>query len=172
MMVVATEMFREVFRRWPSGVSVTTTRVRGRAHGMVVGSLCSLSAEPPLVMFSAGEASRTRALVEEAGFFAASILAHDQQHIFARFAGHDPEHDDDRFAGLLVTEHITGAPIFPQALAWVDCRVVERHHGTTYTIFVGEVVAAGLGQADEQAPLVYFRRHCCRLLGPETGRCR
>src|SRR5262249_1276215 len=161
-MAIATDLFREVFRRWPSGVSVTTTRVRGRAHGMVVGSLCSLSAEPPLVMFSAGAASRTRVLVEEAGIFAASILAYGQQQIFARFAGHDPEHDDDRFSGFTVTESITGAPIFPQALAWVDCRVVARHHGTTYTIFVGEVVAAGLGEAAEQAPLVYFRRHCCR----------
>jgi flavin reductase (DIM6/NTAB) family NADH-FMN oxidoreductase RutF len=166
-MGVAPELFREVFRRWPSGVAVATTRTAGRVHGMVVGSLCSLSAEPPLVMISAGHASRTGAMIDEAGIFAASILAAEQTGLFERFAGRDPDHDDDRFAGLTVAVGLTGAPIVPEALAWVDCRVVARHPGVTYTIFVGEVLAAGLGQVAETSPLVYFRRRCCRLLhGP------
>ena len=157
-MAISEELFREVFRRWPIGVAVATTRVGDRAHGMVVGSLYWLSAAPPLVLFSAGQASRTRALVDAAGIFAASILSADQTTIFERFAGRDPVHDDDRFAGLTVAEAVTGAPVFPEALAWVDCKVVARHPGATYTIFVGEVLAAGLGSAAERAPLVYFRR--------------
>jgi flavin reductase (DIM6/NTAB) family NADH-FMN oxidoreductase RutF len=50
-------------------------------------------------------------------------------------------------------------------LAWIDCQVVARHVGTTYTIFVGEVVAAALGQAAEASPLVYYQRRCCHLNG-------
>ena len=157
-MTITEELFREVFRRWPSGVAVATTRVGGRAHGMVVGSLCWLSSAPPLVMFSAGQASRTRVLVDAAGVFAASILAADQMTVFERFTGRDLAHDDDRFAGLTVAAEVTGAPVFPEAVAWVDCRVVARHPGATYTIFVGEVLAAGLGSAAEAPPLVYFRR--------------
>jgi flavin reductase (DIM6/NTAB) family NADH-FMN oxidoreductase RutF len=165
-MAVSPELFREVFRRWPSGVAVATTRTAGRVHGMVVGSLCSLSAEPPLVMVSAGHSSRSGALVGEAGIFAASILACEQTALLERFAGRDPDHDDDRFAGLTVAVGLTGAPILPEAVAWVDCRVVARHPGTTYTIFVGEVVAAGLGLAAETTPLIYFQRQCCRLHEP------
>jgi flavin reductase (DIM6/NTAB) family NADH-FMN oxidoreductase RutF len=165
-MVVSPELFREVFRRWPSGVAVATTRTVDRLHGMVVGSLCSLSAEPPLVMISAGHSSRTGALIGEAGIFAASILSGEQTALFTRFAGRDPDYDDDRFAGLAVAAGPTGAPIFSEALAWVDCRVVARHPGVTYTLFVGEVVAAGLGQAAETPPLLYFRRQCCQLCGP------
>jgi flavin reductase (DIM6/NTAB) family NADH-FMN oxidoreductase RutF len=165
-MVVSPELFRDVFRRWPSGVAVATTRTAGRVHGMVVGSLCSLSAEPPLVIISAGHGSRTGALVGEAGIFAVSILSAEQTALFERFAGRDPDHDDDRFAGLAVAVGLTGAPILPEALAWIDCRVVARHPGATYTVFVGEVLAAGLGQAAEATPLLYFRRQCCRLQGP------
>jgi flavin reductase (DIM6/NTAB) family NADH-FMN oxidoreductase RutF len=163
-MTVSGEVFREVFQRWPSGVAVATTCLDGRAHGMVVGSLCSLSADPPLVLFSAGQGSRTGQLVEAAGIFAASILADRQAALFERFTGRDPAHDDDRFAGLDVTAATTGAPIFQEALAWVDCRVVARHPGPSYTLFVGEVIAAGLGLAAEASPLVYFRRARRRLI--------
>jgi flavin reductase (DIM6/NTAB) family NADH-FMN oxidoreductase RutF len=117
-------------------------------------------------MISAGQGSRTRALIDEAGVFAASILAQEQRVLFARFAGRDPAHDHNRFAGLAVAEGVTGAPVFPEALAWIDCRVVARYPGETYTIFIGEVVAAGLGHAAETTPLIYFRRQCCELHGP------
>jgi flavin reductase (DIM6/NTAB) family NADH-FMN oxidoreductase RutF len=139
---------------------------------MVIGSLCSLSADPPLVLFSAGAASRTGALVEAAGVFAASILGAEQGALFERFAGRDPAHDADRFAGLAVAAAATGAPIFPEAVAWVDCRVVARHPGATYTLFVGEVVAAGLGRAAEASPLVYYRRERRRLLDPAASQSR
>ncbi len=157
-MTVSADLFREVFRRWPSGVAVVTARHDGPAHGMVIGSFCSLSSEPPLVMISAGETSRTRDIIDRGGIFAVSILSGAQTTIFERFAGLDRAFDNDRFADLATTETPNGLPIFPDALAWVDCRVVARHPGAGYTIFVGEVVAASLGEAAEDAPLVYFRR--------------
>ncbi len=163
-MTVSAELFREVFRRWPSGVAVVASRREGRAHGMVVGSFCSLSSEPPLVMVSAGRASRTHDVLDASGLFAVSILSGEQTAVFERFAGLDRAFDDDRFAGFATTTAATGAPILPDALAWVDCRVVARHPGDGYTIFVGEVVAAALGDAAEAPPLVYFRRR------PETLR--
>jgi flavin reductase (DIM6/NTAB) family NADH-FMN oxidoreductase RutF len=103
-------------------------------------------------------ASRTQALVQQSGIFAVSILAETQVEIFDRFAGFDRTHDHERFAELTTITAVTGAPIFSDGLAWVDCRVVARHPGPTYTIFVGEVVAAGLGRDAEAAPLIYFRR--------------
>ena len=156
-MTVSAELFREVFRRWPSGVAVVAARHDGVAHGMVVGSFCSLSAEPPLVMVSAGTSSRTHDVIDRGGLFAVSILGGAQTEVFERFAGLDRAFDDDRFAGLATDAAPSGLPVFPDALAWVDCRVVARHPGAGYTIFVGEVVAASLG-ADEAAPLLYFRR--------------
>ena len=157
-MAVSIDLYRELFRRWPSGVAVVTTVAEERPLGMVVSSLCSLSADPPLVMFSANLATRTYTYVEQIGIFAASILREDQVTIFERFAGIDRSHDDDRFAGLTATTAETGCQVFPDALAWLDCRVVARHPGPTYMIFVGEILAAGLGSAAEAPPLVYFRR--------------
>lgn len=158
-MSVSAELFREVFRRWPSGVAVLTSRDEERPHGMVVGSFCSLSSEPPLVMVSAGHASRSHDLIDASGVFTVSILSSEQTVLFERFAGIDRTFDNDRFAGLTTAPAPeTGLPIFPEALAWVDCRVVARHPGAGYTIFVGEVHAASLGESSEVSPLLYFRR--------------
>lgn len=165
MSAISADLFRDVFRRWPSGVAVATSCLGERRHGMVVGSFCSLSAEPPLVMISAGASSRTREFVNTSGIFAVSILAESQVEIFERFAGIDRSHDRDRFEGLKTVTAVTGAPILPDAIAWVDCRVVARHPGHGYTIFVAEVVAASLGEAAETGPLVYFRRRHHHLDG-------
>ena len=73
-MTVSADLFREVFRRWPSGVAVVSSRDHGHAHGMVVGSFCSLSSTPPLVMVSAGHSSRTHDVIDGSGLFAVSIL--------------------------------------------------------------------------------------------------
>ena len=161
-MATTPDLFREVMRCWPSGVAVVTSLSGSppntRAHGMVVGSFCSLSAEPPLVMFSASATSRTHAVVAESGVFAISILSQEQVEVFERFAGFTPSHEGNRFAGLATMSATTGVPVFPDGLAWLDCRVVRQHPGEGYTIFVGEVVEASLGSGAEGLPLIYFRR--------------
>jgi flavin reductase (DIM6/NTAB) family NADH-FMN oxidoreductase RutF len=161
-MSVANDVFRDVFRQWASGVAVVTSCIRTGGEeilqGMVISSFCSLSADPPRVMFSASHSARTYDVVAESSIYAVSILSEAQGRIFERFAGLDPVYDKDRFNGLATIEAATGAPIFPDALAWVDCRVVERYPGETYTIFVGEVVDAGLGSSVTSRPLLYFRR--------------
>ena len=77
----------------------------------------------------------------------------------------DRAHEQDRFVGIATIEAETGAPIVVGCIAWVDCRVVERHRGASYTIFIGEMVAAGLGAGAEDHPLIWFRRQR-RTLAP------
>jgi flavin reductase (DIM6/NTAB) family NADH-FMN oxidoreductase RutF len=48
----------------------------------------------------------------------------------------------------------TGAPILDDCLAWLDCRVVSTQVIGDHTLFVGEVVAAGVNGST--GPLVYW----------------
>lgn len=41
------EELREVMRKWTTGVSIVTATLNGFTHGMTVGSLVSLSIDPP-----------------------------------------------------------------------------------------------------------------------------
>ena len=45
----------------------------------------------------------------------------------------------------------TGAPVFEEAIAYLDCEVRTAHDLGTHTFFVGEVVDAGVADDDARA---------------------
>ena len=55
-----------------------------------------------------------------------------------------------RFCDAAWHEAETGSPILEGALAYFDCRLLERHDGGDHTIFIGEIVAAGYREDAER----------------------
>jgi hydroxymethylglutaryl-CoA lyase len=72
-----------------------------------------------------------------------------------RFAGMLPD-VVDRFAGLTTSTAVTGSPLLPEVLCWLDCRVWNVYDGGDHSIFVGEVLAVDTSGAD--TPLLYHNR--------------
>ena len=163
------DLFKAVMNRWCSGVTVISGRDGDRIHGMVASSFTSVSLDPITVLFCANHSTRTHAVVKAAGAFAVNILAEDQLDTFRVFAG-QAGNPEDRFAGERVTTAITGAPILSRSLAWLDCLLIAEYPGgNTHSIFLGEVLAAGVdGAAAARPPLTYFDRRAHRL-GLPTG---
>ena len=58
---------RELFRRWPAGVSVVVAERGGRRAGLTVSSLVSVSLEPPLVSISLARSASLFEVLDEAG---------------------------------------------------------------------------------------------------------
>ena len=50
--------------------------------------------------------------------------------------------------GWAVYEAATGAPVFVDAAAWMDCEVRHSVNLGTHTLFMGELVAAGINDDD------------------------
>ncbi len=84
--------------------------------------------------------------------FAINFLRDDQREIADRFAGRNG--DADRFAGVIIRSEVTGASIFEDCLAWMDCRLVDQHRAGDHIIYIGEVVASGVNDAGK--PLLYW----------------
>jgi len=65
----------------------------------------------------------------------------------------------------------TGAPVFDECLAFVDCRLVAVYPGGDHSIFIGRVEAL---DSSEDVPLLYYRAQYGQLfenelqLGPST----
>ncbi len=53
--------------------------------------------------------------------------------------------------GRAVTEGVTGAPVFDEAIAYVDCEVRQAHDLGSHTLFIGEVVDAGIRDDDARS---------------------
>lgn len=149
------EQLRDAMRAWSSGVTIVTAQYNGEQHGMTVSSFTSVSLEPPRIIISLQIASHTHQLVSQAGAFAVTILAEDQQDISERFAGRLSE-TEDRLAGLETESLATGAPFLKGGLAWLDCRVEQAIPVGTNTLFLAEVVAARSNRAGK--PLLYHNR--------------
>jgi flavin reductase (DIM6/NTAB) family NADH-FMN oxidoreductase RutF len=144
------QVFRDVIGHFTTGVTIVTARHDGVDYGVTVSAVSSLSLEPPMLLVCLNRVSRTQGAVDRQGAFAVNILGAGQADLARRFA----TNSDDKFDGLRTGYGDLGHPLLEDALAHVECRVVERAVGGTHTVFLAEVVRA---ERFEGEPLVYYR---------------
>ena len=145
------EQLREVMRRFPAPVAVVSTEVDGQRFGLTVGSLVSLSLEPPLVGISIGKDSSSHEPIRRAGGWAASLLNGDQAAVAQHF-GRSGIPPVALWVGVETREGVRG-PLVEGALGWLECRTVAEHDAGDHTIFVAAVEKIELGSGG--AGLVY-----------------
>lgn len=147
--MVTGDELRAAMRRFPSGIAVLTLR---RPFGVTVGSLVSLSLEPPLIGVAIGKDTQTHELVRDEGGFALSVLGADQEALARHFARSMPP--IALWEGVAVRDSTRG-PLLDDALAWLECVVRSEHDVGDHTFFVGAVERIELGR--EAPGLVYVR---------------
>jgi flavin reductase (DIM6/NTAB) family NADH-FMN oxidoreductase RutF len=149
--------YRSVVNRYATGITVVSTVVGGRRHGLTVNSFTSLSLTPLLAMFGCEHDAALHAPLIEAGTWAVSVLGADQQPAAAYFATRErPGPGPDQFDGWPSRPGpATGAPLLGGSLAWLEFRTWATYDGGDHTIVVGEVVGMEVGV--EAPPLLYFR---------------
>lgn len=151
---------RDVMGLLPSGVVVVTATVADSRIGATVSSFNSLSLDPPLVLFSIARSSWALAAWEQAKEFAVSVLAEDQSSLSTRFA----RALTDKWNGVTPMEGaVTGAPLLPGALAWMECERYAQYSGGDHEIFVGRVLALRVRAQNDPRPLVFFKSKYRRL---------
>ena len=79
-----------------------------------------------------------------------NILGADQGELAYRFA----TSGEGKFREVGVREGKLGVPMLSEALAHIECEVVEQVVGGTHTVFMGKVVSA---EANAGQPLTYYR---------------
>jgi flavin reductase (DIM6/NTAB) family NADH-FMN oxidoreductase RutF len=143
--VVGAEELRAAMRRFPAGIAVLTLAAEGRPLGVTVGSLVSLSLEPPLVGVSIGRASQQHEPLRDAGRFVVNVLAGDQAHVAQHFARSVPP--IALWHGIATRPGNGPEPLLEGALAWLECRTRAAHEAGDHTIFVADVLSTALGRA-------------------------
>jgi flavin reductase (DIM6/NTAB) family NADH-FMN oxidoreductase RutF len=154
-MPVESDLLRQAMRFWATGVTIVTASHTGIQHGMTVSSFTSVSLEPPQVLISLAQNTRTHDLITHSRNFGITILDSSQQEICDRFAGRIPD-DMDRLNGLETITLVSGAPLLKYGLAHLDCHVITTIGSGTHTIFIAEVLAVRSGENGN--PLLYFNR--------------
>ena len=140
---------RQIMGRFATGVTVVTTRWDGQLWGMTANAVMSLSLSPPLVVVSVDKSASMHGLLQKAEGFAINILKQEQEDLSVRFAQRGPKD----FADLATKVAQTGAPILTDALAYVDCKLVQIAAAGDHDMFIGQCLA---GEGGDGAPLIFF----------------
>ncbi|MGH3132104.1 MAG: flavin reductase family protein [Gaiellaceae bacterium] len=135
---------RHAMRRFAAGTVVVTVAADGLPLGLTVGSLVSLSLEPPLVGISIGHQSSVHEPLRQAGRFVVNVLAGDQAHLAQHFARSVPP--IALWTGIGTRPGEYPEPLLEGALAWLECRTWAEYEAGDHTIFVGEVLSTELGR--------------------------
>jgi flavin reductase (DIM6/NTAB) family NADH-FMN oxidoreductase RutF len=142
--MVDPEHLRALLSRHPSGVCVVTVATGEQKLGLTIGSLVSLSLDPPLVGFSVSREAAMHELLREAGGCAVSLLAAGQEWLAQHFAMGVPPiamwHKVGMEAGA------NGAPLLVGALGWLECTLKQEVAAGTHTFFVCDVRRVELGE--------------------------
>ena len=133
-------------------MAVLTVDAEGERLGLTVGSLVSLSLEPPLVAVSISRQAAMHELLRTAGGFALSLLAGDQEAVAQHFARGVPPLA--HWHGIATRAGAAWAPMIEDAVGWLECETRAEHEAGDHTLFVGEVLAAERGRS--AAPLLYL----------------
>jgi flavin reductase (DIM6/NTAB) family NADH-FMN oxidoreductase RutF len=154
--------FRKVAGLFATGVTVVTTRMGEKMHGMTANAFTSLSLEPMLVLVCVDLKAHMHHLLEESGIFAVSILCDEQGDLSRYFSSKERPLFIHEFDEVEHAHAVTGAPILTGCLAYFDCRVTMKHDGGDHTIFVGQVETFGVD--DTRDPLLFYRGHYATIL--------
>lgn len=145
---------RSMMGRFATGVTVVAARTGPLLAGMTANAIATVSIDPPLMVAILGQRSETHRAILESHSFAVSVLSVEQRPLAECFAQPTTADKLNRFCGAAWHEAETGSPILDGAIAYFDCRLVERHPGGDHTLFIGEIVSAGFEETGE--PLLYF----------------
>jgi flavin reductase (DIM6/NTAB) family NADH-FMN oxidoreductase RutF len=143
--------FRRALSQFATGVTVITTRLAdGSFRGLTASSFNSVSLDPPLVLWSLGNAANCLPIFTGNSHYVINVLSAGQQELADRFS----RRTENPFGDIEYELSRTGQPVLKGVAAWFECHNRSRYPEGDHVIFVGEVEEC---QAHPQPALLFHR---------------
>lgn len=152
---ITASAFTSALSQAANGVSVVTTSHDNMEAGLTVSSMCSVCADPALLLVCVNLDNQFCTLADQSGRFAVNILPSHCMELAIVFAGLGEHPEQSRFEIGTWTALSTGAPILSNALVALDCKVDSSLVKGTHRIFFGKVVDVRTTSGE---PLLYTDR--------------
>lgn len=139
---------KQALRMIPYGLYVLTAHsgdLSTDVNGATVSWLSQASFEPPRIVVGLRHDTAIWRNVQAAGTFVVNLLASGQKDVAARFLKHAPvDLVASTLAGCRYHTGLTGAPILDDVPAYLECRVAEALDAGDHTLFLADIVEAGV----------------------------
>lgn len=139
---------KTILRKIPHGLYICGVRDGENVNGFTASWVMQASFAPPLVVNCVKSDSGSHAAIESSGVFSLSFLEAGQKDLAQKFF--KPQRQvGDKFADVESYVGETGCPIISDSLGYVECKVVGTVEHGDHTVYVGEVIAAGVHREGE-----------------------
>ena len=149
-MALTDELVNRLTWKIPNALALIGSRAGDERNGMTASWISQLSMEPVLIGVAVENTAVTHRLITDGGSFTVNLWDAEQTRVFVKFSK-PAAYADGTLNGRPVTEATTGAPVFTEAIAWLDCEVRHALDLGTHTLFVGELVDGGINDDDPRA---------------------
>ncbi len=147
------EVLNKVTFRIPNALALIGSRSGDEWNAMTASWITQVSMEPVLVGVGVDNTAVTHRLVAESGVFTINLWNSEDTKPFVKFST-PAEKEDMTLNERPITEATTGAPVFDEAIAWMDLEVRSAIDFGTHTFFVGEIVAAAVNDEETRAAAI------------------
>ncbi|WP_158738109.1 flavin reductase family protein [Alteribacillus sp. YIM 98480] len=139
------QLFKSAMSKFTTGVTVITTKVDEKVHGMTANAFMSVSLEPKLILISVHEKASMNKYIKESGKFAVSILAEGQEDMSMYFAGQIKEEKNIDFV------QFNEMPVLENSIVHLTCDVANAHIEGDHTLFIGAVTDIAVNESNPLA---------------------
>jgi len=148
-MELTAELTNKVTWRIPNALALVGSRHGTEWNAMTTSWITQVAQEPVLVGVGVDKLAVTHRLIDQGESFTVNLWNAENTRPFVKFSK-PAQMAGDALNGWRVTTAETGAPVFVDAVAWMDCRVTQRIDCGSHTFFIGELVAAGNPEPDSR----------------------
>jgi flavin reductase (DIM6/NTAB) family NADH-FMN oxidoreductase RutF len=143
---------KKALRMIPYGLFVATARDDSGPAAGTINWISQSSFTPPLIMVAIKGDSALHRAVAASRRFIIHVVAKDQKELATAFF-RGAELSGDRLNGYRIESRANEIPLLADPPAWFECRVVNETGGGDHTVFVAEVVEAGVRKDAEPLTL-------------------
>jgi flavin reductase (DIM6/NTAB) family NADH-FMN oxidoreductase RutF len=146
-MTLTPELINAATFKIPNALALVGSRHGDEWNGMTTSWITQVAQEPVLIGIGVDKEAITHRLIAQGGSFTVNLWNADNTRPFVKFSKPATK-EGMALNGYPITEGSTGAPIFDDAIIWMECTVTNPVDCGTHTFFIGELVAAGINDED------------------------
>ncbi len=143
---------KNILRKIPHGLYICGVKDGEDVNGFTVSWLMQASFKPPLVVNCVKQDSKSHEMIKNSGVFAISFLDAEQKNLAQKFF-QPLRRVGNKFEDVEFYLGETGCPIISDSLGYIECRVVGAVDQGDHTVYVGEVITAGVHREGESLRL-------------------
>ena len=140
------------------GLYIVCSKNDKRFNGQIANAMFQVTSEPATVAISINKQNLTHQYIEKSKIFTISVLSEEAPLKFIGNFGFKSGRDIDKFDNVKYKIGKTKAPIvLDYALAFIECKVIDKIDVGTHTIFIANVIEADI--LNDKNPMTYAFYH-------------